>query len=98
MNKNIDNKEIIIKKVKGRQREYTASFYAPFLKATYTLNFNDNVFGAVALTKFYEMIKSSFNTKQVNFVICGSQETENTIFIDFLNNKKGVINEYRTSM
>ena len=88
MNKNIDNKEIIIKKVKGRQREYTASFYARFFKATYTLNFNDNVFGAVALTRFYEMIKNSFNTKQVNLIIYDNLDTDNTKFINLLNNKR----------
>lgn len=98
MKENNNYNEITITKVKNSQTEYTACFYAQFLKATFSISFTDNVFGAVALTKFYEMIKNSFNTKQVNFVICGSQEIDNTIFIDFLNNKKGVVNEYRTSM
>jgi|GEM_PF-1435930 len=68
--------EIIIKRVKGRERDYIASYYNDFLKANFSVYFTDNVFGAVALTRFSEMIKQVFNEENVRMEIIEDFKTD----------------------
>jgi len=52
---------ITIKKIENSKRDFVAYIKNEFLRATYSVCFEDTVFGAVALTKFFKMIKSKFN-------------------------------------
>lgn len=62
-------KEITIKKVANREGEYFAYYKSDFLKATFCVAFNDNIFGSVALHRFSEMIKTHFNEEKLNLFI-----------------------------
>ena len=60
---------ITIKKIENSKRDFVAYIKNDFLRATYSVCFEDTVFGAVALTKFYEMIKSKFNDNNLTIKI-----------------------------
>lgn len=64
--------EITIKKIKDKDRDFIAYIKNDFLRATFSVCFEDTVFGAVALTKFYEMIKSKFNDNDIKIKITDS--------------------------
>jgi len=58
---------IIIRKIKDTEHEYLAYSKSLCNKATYLLYFLDNIFGAVILNNFIEMIRTYF--KPTNIVI-----------------------------
>ena len=62
-------KEITIRKIDNNDREFLAYFKSDFLQATFCVVFSDTVFGAVALNKFSEMIKTYFNEKKLDLFI-----------------------------
>ena len=70
-----ENKElkIIIKSMDNRETEYFAYYESEFLKATFSVYIHDNIFGALALNKFAEMIKEQYGkeyrNKRVEFII-----------------------------
>jgi hypothetical protein len=51
---------IRISSVKDTPGKFLASFHSEFLDATYSLLFNENVTGAVALHRFAQMIGSQY--------------------------------------
>jgi hypothetical protein len=55
------NNQIIIKRFRDKERDYIASYYHEFLRCNYSVYFKDNVFGAVALNHFVEMIQKVFD-------------------------------------
>ena len=55
--------QIRIHAVDGSPGRYLATFYAPFLDATYALSFGESVTGAVALHRFACMIESQYGGK-----------------------------------
>jgi hypothetical protein len=61
-------KEIIIQRIENKD-EYFASYKSEFFQSTFTLFFNDNLFGAVALNRFFEMIRTGFNLKNLVLTI-----------------------------
>ena len=67
--KNIRNIKIIIKEVENRQGEYIAYYRSELLNATYSVYFRDNIFGAIALHDFSEMIKSKYKEEDIEFII-----------------------------
>ena len=67
--KNIRNIKIIIKEVENRRGEYIAYYRSELLKATYSVYFRDNIFGAIALHDFSEMIKSKYKEEDIEFII-----------------------------
>ena len=72
MDKNIDNnncKEITIKQIENKDREFLAYYKSDFLKSTFCVSFKDDIFGAVALTRFTEMIKTHFNEQNITLFI-----------------------------
>ena len=62
-------KEIIVRQIENKENEYFAYYKSDFMQATYSIFFNDTILGAVALNRFYEMIKSSFDIKNLNLTI-----------------------------
>jgi len=64
-----EKKEIIIRKIENTKDEYFAYFKNDFLQSTYSIFFNDSIFGAVALNRFYEMIKSNFELRNLTLSI-----------------------------
>ena len=55
--------QIHIHALDGSPGRYLATFYAPFLDATYALSFGESVTGAVALHRFACMIDSEYGGK-----------------------------------
>jgi len=69
----IRNIKINIKQIENKQGEYIAYYRSDFLNATYSVYFRDNIFGAIALHNFSEMIKRKYEKEDIEFII--SDET-----------------------
>ncbi len=54
------NIQIIIRPVEHREGEYIAYYEAEFLQATFSVHLKDNIFGALALHAFAEMIRKTY--------------------------------------
>jgi len=71
--KDTRNIQIIIRPVEGRQGEYIAYFENEFLQATFSVLLKDNIFGALALQSFSEMIRKTFaknyRSGEIDFVL-----------------------------
>ena len=68
-NKDTNNKEITIKQIENTDREFIAYYKSDFLKSTFCVSFRDDIFGAVSLSRFTEMIKTHFNEQKINLFI-----------------------------
>lgn len=68
-------KEIRIRKIENKDKEFLAYFKSDFLQSTFCIVFKDTIFGAVALNRFCEMIKEFFSVKKLN--LCLSDEKFN---------------------
>ena len=70
--KDVRNIRIVIKSVDNRPGQYLAYYQSDLLQATFSVYINDNIFGALALHKFAEMIRISYGknykTDRVDFV------------------------------
>ena len=66
MKKKID---IQIREIKNRDGEYIAYVQSRFLGATYSVLFQDNLHGSIALQNFSQMISYQFDEFKVNFVL-----------------------------
>ena len=67
--KNIRGIKIIIKQIESKQGEYIAYYRSELLSATYSVYFRDNIFGAIALHDFSEMIKGKYKKEDIEFII-----------------------------
>ena len=67
--KNMIGIKIIIKQIESKQGEYIAYYKSELLKATYSVYFRDNIFGAIALHDFSEMIKGKYKKEDIEFII-----------------------------
>ena len=65
----MNNNKIIINPIDKTNRDYIASYDNDFLKATFFVQFKDNIFGAVGLHYFFEMIKAKFGGNNLEMVI-----------------------------
>ncbi len=54
------NIQIIIRPVENREGEHIAYYTNEFLKATFSVHLKDNIFGALALHAFAEMIRKTY--------------------------------------
>ena len=70
--KEVRNIRIVIKSVDNRKGEHIAYYKSDLMQATFSVYINDNIFGALALHKFAEMIRISYGknykTDRVDFV------------------------------
>ncbi len=76
---------VIIKKLENKEHEYFA--YAKSLcgKATYFVYFQDNIWGAVALHNFIEMLRSFFHPANVYVTVADGDITlKNDAFLEIL--------------
>ena len=64
-----NNKEITIKQIENTDREFIAYYKSDFLKSTFCAVFKDDIFGAVCLSRFTEMIKTHFNEQNITLFI-----------------------------
>jgi len=67
--KTTKNIRITIKQIENRQGEYIAYYRSELLNATYSVYFRDNIFGAIALHDFSEMIKRKYEKEGIEFII-----------------------------
>ena len=67
--KNMIGIKIIIKQIESKQGEYIAYYRSELLNATYSVYFRDNIFGAIALHDFSEMIKGKYKEEDIEFII-----------------------------
>ena len=68
-NKDTNNKEITIKQIENTDKEFIAYYKSDFLKSTFCVSFRDDIFGAVSLSRFTEMIKTHFNEQKISLFI-----------------------------
>ena len=67
--KNMTGIKVIIKEVENKRGEYIAYYKSELLNATYSVYFRDNIFGAIALHDFSEMIKGKYKKEDIEFII-----------------------------
>ena len=63
--------EIIIRKIDNEKNEYFAYYKNEILQSTYSVFFCDSILGAIALNRFYEMIRSNFELKKLTLSVSG---------------------------
>ncbi len=83
------NIQIIIRPVEGRAGEYIAYYETEFLQATFSVHLKDNIFGALALQAFSEMVRKAFaknyRSSEIEFVLSTeSMKLENKLLLDVL--------------
>jgi hypothetical protein len=61
----MEAKQIVIKPIVERDKEYIAYFKDEFMKASFCVAFKDSILGAVALNRFIDMIKTFFDIKKI---------------------------------
>ena len=65
--------QIIIRPVEGREGEYIAYFKNEFLQATFSVLLKDNIFGALALHSFADMIRKTcaknYRSGEIDFTV-----------------------------
>ena len=65
--------QIIIRPVEGRSGEYIAYYETEFLQATFSVHLKDNIFGALALHAFAEMVRKTYGKNyksgEIDFVL-----------------------------
>ncbi len=69
------NIQIIIRPVENREGEHIAYYTNEFLKATFSVHLKDNIFGALALHSFAEMIRKiygkNYRSEEIDFKVSG---------------------------
>ena len=85
-NKNI---QIVIRPVENRTGEYIAYFENEFLQATFSVLLKDNIFGALALHSFAEMIRKTFaknyRSGEIDFTVSNeAMSLKNKALLDVL--------------
>ncbi len=85
-NKNI---QIVIRPVENRAGEYIAYFENEFLQATFSVLLKDNIFDALALHSFAEMIRKTFaknyRSGEIDFTVSNeAMSLKNKALLDVL--------------
>jgi len=85
-NKNI---QIVIRPVENRAGEYIAYFENEFLQATFSVLLKDNIFGALALHSFAEMIRKTYGKNyrsgEIDFTVSNeAMSFQNKALLDVL--------------
>ena len=76
---------VVIRKLHEKQHEYFAYTKSLCGKATYFVYFKDNIWGAVNLCNFIEMLRSFFNPPKVKVLIAEKDISfQNDAFLHFL--------------
>jgi hypothetical protein len=84
------NLNIIIKQIENREGDFIAFVKSDFLKATFAVFFNDNIYGGVALHDFAEMVKIKYEVERINFNISGEKLSfQTSSLLDVMITKRG---------
>lgn len=76
---------VIIKKLENKEHEYFAYTKSLCGKATYFVYFQDNIWGAVALHNFIEMLRSFFQPANVHVTVAdGNITLKNDALLEIL--------------
>lgn len=76
---------VIIRKLDKTENEYLAYIKSLRGKATYCVCFEDNIWGAVTLHHFIEMVKSFFEQEKVEVIIGNKSATvKNEMVLDLI--------------
>ena len=83
------NIQIIIRPVENKKGEHIAYYTNEFLKATFSVHLKDNIFGALALHSFAEMIRKTFGKNyrsgEIDFKVSSeAMSFENKALLDVL--------------
>ena len=83
------NIQIIIRPVEHREGEYIADYTTDFLQATFSVLLKDNIFGALALHAFAEMIRKTYGKNhrsgEIDFVVSSeAMSVQNKALLDVL--------------
>ena len=83
------NIQIIIRPVEHREGEYIAYYEAEFLQATFSVHLKDNIFGALALHAFAEMIRKTYGKNyrsgEIDFTVSNeAMNLKNKALLDVL--------------
>jgi len=83
------NIQIIIRPVEKRKGEHIAYYTNEFLKATFSVHLKDNIFGALALHSFAEMIRKTYGKNyrsgEIDFKVSSeAMSFENKALLDVL--------------
>jgi hypothetical protein len=82
---------ITIRPIESRDREYFAYFKDDFLKSTFSVCFKDDILGAVALNRFFEMVKSQYSKSEVELELKEERyQFRSPALLDVLSAKKEV--------
>ncbi len=86
---------IIIRPLEGRGGEHIAYFENEFLQAAFSVQLKDNIFGALALQAFSEMIRKAFaknyRSGEIDFVLSSeSMSLESKALLDVLDGRQAV--------
>jgi hypothetical protein len=67
----MSSREVTVKiaRVPGKQGAYVARYHAEVLGATYSVEFQDNVMGGIALHGFAQMLRLKFELRRVELVM-----------------------------
>ena len=76
---------VIIRKLDNTENEYLAYTKSLCGKSTYFLYFEDNIWGAVTLHNFIEMVKTFFEQEKVEVIIGNKSATvKNEMVLDLI--------------
>jgi len=83
------NIQIIIRPVENREGEHIAYFTNEFLQATFSVLLKNNIFGALALHSFTEMIRKTFGKNyrsgEIDFTVSSeAMSFQNKALLDVL--------------
>ena len=83
------NIQIIIRPVECRAGEYIAYYETECVQATFSVHLRDNIFGALALRSFSEMVRKAFaqsyRSSEITFMLSTeSMKLENKLLLDVL--------------
>ena len=86
------NIQIIIRPVEGSEGEYIACYVSDFQQAAFSVHLKDNIFGALALHSFAEMIRKTYGKNyrsgEIDFVVSDeSMSLQSKALLDVLSSQ-----------
>lgn len=82
--------EIIVRKLGNTEKGYCAYHKGLSGRATYMLYFNDDIYGAISLNHFMEMLKDHFTGEKASLCIKDTPiNITNEMILGIISNKEG---------
>ena len=81
--------DINVQEIARKKGQYIAFFRSDFYSATFSVVFNDSIYGSIALSQFAEMIRKKYDPADVNFIISAEKlEFKNQALLELLTSRK----------